>query len=209
LEAPLTFTDRFSLYHDRPTQNGIGSSGNPAIYTAYAKKLGLPIDYFKVAEAFSLIQVERNGIRCLIRHPDRPNTSPISREEIMGWAYLRFLTPSHLNGWNFSPYPIPKFCLKTLIKQVLEAKGQHRNYFWKNNLGQLYRFTFSVPLTDRAFIIEHSNMKINFVSKTFYKLVAKVDSMLNKENGIRWLKYGKSLSGMQKEFMEGHPFRSF
>ena len=150
------------------------------------------------------------GKRILTRHPaTEKDTVPISRDEILGMAYLGFLTPSHLNGWSFSPYPIPEFNLKTLVKQILEARGQHRNYFWKNELQQLYRFAFAVPLTDRAFVAEHTGMKLNFVSKIFYKLIAKVDSMLSKESAIRWLKYGKSLKGMQKEFMEGHPFRSF
>jgi hypothetical protein len=206
----MNFQDRWTRYHDKPCTEGNPSSNNGWIYSAYAKKLGLTMDEKKLEICFDGCTRYVYGKCVLTRHPvTEKDTVPMSRDEILGMAYLGLLTQEHLNGWSFSPYPIPKFCLKTLIKQVLEAKGQHRNYFWKNNLGQLYRFTFSVPLTDRAFIIEHSNMKINFVSKTFYKLVAKIDSMLNKENGIRWLKYGKSLSGMQKEFMEGHPFRSF
>lgn len=206
------YQDEFSLYHDVPISQGY--SGNPAIYTAYAQKLGLPIDYLKVEEAFKLIQVERNGHKYLLRHPSKTNyeSSPTSRDEIMSWAALGLLKPEHIPNWNFSRYPLPRFSLTQLVKQLpsLIKNSDDRNYFWKNNLDQIYRFAFSVPLTDRYFLLDKwgNYNKFNPIHQ-IYRLVAKIDSLLPKENGIRWLKYGKSLKGMQKEFPEDHPFKEF
>jgi hypothetical protein len=125
-------------------------------------------------------------------------------------ASLGFLRPTHLNGWSFSPYPTPPFNLKTLIKQVLELRGEHRNYFWQNGLSQIYRFAFSVPLQDRAFILEcwgETRSRRYF----FYKAIAFLDSKIGKpKNGIPWLKYGggERKQIMQTEFPEDHPLRS-
>ena len=87
------------------------------------------------------------------------------------------------SNWNFSPYPLPRFSAVQLIKQLWELRPsvehvgydhfsllarfkivdhtnvyqlnrKHRNYFWQNNLDQLYRFAFSVPLQDRYFILK-------------------------------------------------------
>jgi hypothetical protein len=204
------YIDRFSLYHDKVVFDGKASSGNPAIYTAYAKKLNLPINYAKVSEAFYHTQVMRYGKQVFIRHPDKPNTSPFSRDEVLGWCYLGFLQPFHLNGWSFSPYPIPAFSLKKLIKQIKELKGQHRNYFWKNGLDQIYRFAFSVPLQDRAFLLECWG-ETKSLRYFFYKGIAMLDAKFAKpKNGIHWLKYGgedrKKI--MQEEFPGDHPLRS-
>lgn len=142
-----TFTDRYGRIHDTETDGDSPSSDNGWLYSAVAKKLGveLNIDY-------------RVGIYCamyLKRHPstvtNRPYV-PISRDEILGLAYLGYLEPHHLEGWNFSPFLLPKFNLIKLIKQLLEARGQHRNYFWRNELTQIYHVAFIVPLQDRHFL---------------------------------------------------------
>lgn len=199
------YVDSFGFYSDKPTQNG-HYTGNPAIYTAYAKKLGLPIDYEQVMCGLDLTKRSLNGKPFYIRHPNKPNTSPISREEILGRFYLGHNTV--LNGWSFSPYTIPMLNPLKLIKQVLEAYNKHRNYFWENNLDQLYRFSFSVPLTDRYFILKWSgDFKGYNPIHQIYRLISYFDSLLPIENGIRWLKYGKSKAAMLKEFPEDHPFR--
>ena len=199
------YIDSYGLYHDKPVDQGV--SGNPYIYTAYAAKLGLPIDLDKVLFAGELTKRNINGITFYIRHPNKPNTSPISREEILGRFYLQ--VPTTLNNWSFSPYPIPSFDAITLIKQLLEAKGEHRNYFWKNNLSQIYRFAFSVPITDRYSILKWSGKYEKFnVIHNFYRAVSFFDSLLPTENGIRWLKYGKSKEAMLKEFPSNHPFHT-
>lgn len=206
------YQDEFSLYHDAPISQGY--SGNPAIYTAYAQKLGLPIDYLKVEEAFQLIQVERNGHKYLLRHPSKTNyySSPTSRDEIMSWAALGYLKPENIPNWNFSRYTLPRFSLTQLVKQLpaLIKNSDDRNYFWKNNLDQIYRFAFSVPFQDREFILKKMGLfKLYNPFHLCYSLIAKIDKLLPKKSGIKWLKYGgkENMKAMVKEFPVDHPIK--
>lgn len=205
------YIDKYGRYHDKPVidTNPIPSN-NGWIYTAYADKSELPIDWLALTRCFrQCMQVDpETGRLFLVRSPYQ-DTPPISRDEILGMSALGLLKSKHLNGWNFSPYPIPTFCLKTLIKQIKELKGQHRNYFWKNKLDQIYRFAFSVPVQDRAFLLEcwRETKSIRYL---FYKAVAFVDSKISTpKNGIQWLKYGgdERKKIMQKEFSEDHPLQ--
>ena len=202
------YIDKWGRYHDKACLNGESSSNNGWIYTAYAEKLGLEVDYFTLAMCFRSCKIANrdlaNGI-ALIRSPNK-ETPPMSRDEVLGMVSLGFLKPQHLNGWNFSPYAIPKFNLIKTIKQFLELKDKHRNYLWQNKMEHTYRFAFSVPLTDRHFILQKWG-RFN----PFYWLVAKIDSMIGKPtNGIPWLKYGgeERKIAMQSEFAEDHPLRS-
>jgi hypothetical protein len=194
------YVDQYGRYHDKPvTQSNPVPSNNGWIYTAYAKKAGLWIDDYKLKLAADLCD---QGYGVLWRTPG-DELPPMSRDEILGLAELGLLKPEHLRDWNFSPYPLPKFSLVECIKQFWEQRGKHRNYFWQNNLSQMYHFAFSVPLVDRHFILSKQG-KFNL----FYWAVAKVDSMLGKESGIRFLKYGKSKKAMQQEFPADHPIRN-
>jgi hypothetical protein len=204
------YFDKWGRLHDKPCIEYEPSSNNGGIYTAYAVKFGIFINPEKLRECFELCsKVTPDGFFYLIRSPNK-ELPPISRDEIIALAYLDLLKPCHLNGWNFSPYPIPEFNLKKLIKQVFELYGQHRNYFWKNKLDQIYRFAFSVPLQDRAFILECWG-ETKSLRYFFYKAIAFVDSKISKpKNGIPWLKYGgedrKKI--MQQEFPEDHPLQN-
>jgi hypothetical protein len=206
------FIDYFGRYHDKPvTEKNPIPSNNGWIYTAYAEKGNLPINYFALASCFkrckSVNMEMPNGIS-LHRHPigSKDTAVPISRDEILGMASLGLLKLKHLNGWNFSPYPIPSFNPIKTIRQFLELIGKHRNYLWENNMSHTYRFAFSVPITDRHFILQKCG-KFN----VFYWLVAKIDARFSKpKNGIHWVKYGgdERKKIMQSEFPENHPLRS-
>lgn len=219
------YQDQWTRFHHKPTDGISSSSGNGWLYSAYAKKLGLELNSFKLEECFNLCS--KNGI--LVRNPDK-TTSPFSRDEVLGATALGLLKEQHLNGWNFSPFPIPKFNLFTLLKQLWELRPtwvigntllaepiqwlsyslsfKHRNYFWQNNLDQLYRFSFSVPLVDRHFMLKKWD-KFSWTkpSHVFYWFIAKVDSLSSRRNGIRWLKYGgdKNFEAMAQEFPQDHP----
>jgi hypothetical protein len=205
------YFDKWGRIHDSPvTIKKPVSSNNGWIYTAYLKKSGYVVDLPLLADCFRQCrQVDlRSGHFYLIRSPGNA-TPPISRDEILGMAYLGFLRKDHVPKWSFSPYPIPRFNLFKLIKQLIEAKDQHRNYFWKNNLNQIFRFAFSVPLQDRAFILECLGEKKS-LRYFFYKAIAFIDSKISTpKNGIHWLKYGgeKRKQIMQQEFPEDHPLR--
>lgn len=230
------YKDKYSRYHDAPVtpENPIPSN-NGYIYSAYSAKLGLPIDYSKLSPYFKLCTHKHpDGSIYFTRHSlsDKSGGAPFSRDEYLGGVYLG-LIPAQDN-WNFSPFPLPKFSLVKLIKQLWELRPsyerintwqddgedgyyferkivwQHRNYFWKNNLNQLYRFAFSVPIQDRHFILKCWE-KFQWYNPVhlLYAAVAKVDSLLPKKSGIKWLKYGGkgNLKAMVKEFPVDHPIR--
>jgi hypothetical protein len=147
------------------------------------------------------LDMDSDRLYYLIRSPDK-YSPPISRDEILGMAALGFLKPSHLNGWNFCPYKLPSFNPIKTITQFWELKGKHRNYLWQNKLEHTYRFAFSVPLSDRHFILSTWG-KFNI----FYWAIAKLDSVIGKPtNGIPWLKYNKDIEAMKLEFPKDHPF---
>lgn len=194
------YVDVFGRYHDKPvTQENQTPSNNGWIYTAYAKKAGLPIDTYKLKMCAELCD---QGDNIFWRSPGK-ELPPLSRDEVLGLAALGHL-PKHISEtWNFSPYRLPKFSLIKTVKQFMQQYGEHRNYFWQNGLDQIYRFAFSVPLVDRHYILQQQN-KFNI----FYWAIAKFDSMFGKESGIRYLKYGKSKKAMQQEFPVDHPIRN-
>lgn len=217
----MNVIDSYGLYHDKPVIDGKPSSNNGFIYSAYAKKLGLPVG--DLSEVFNNCLVNGKFIK---RLPNKP-LPVVSKDELLGSAALGLLKQHHLNGFNFSPYPSPAFKLRRFLEQLLTFlptkeptyhKDQplmgyyirHRDHIWREKLDQLYGFMFSVPLTDRYFLLDKwgNYNKFNPIHQ-IYRLVAKFDSLLPKENGIRWLKYGgdKNMRAMIKEFPEGHPFK--
>lgn len=210
--------------HDSPvTESEPFPSNNPAIYSAYGAKLGLELNLDK--ETLVICAIDR------VRHRVSDKVaSPMSRDEILGLSYLGYTDERIIeNGWVFNPKdrPIPKLSIPKLLKQArallvvqpyykrilgLEVKLvhfelAHRNFFWKNNLDQIYRFAFSVPLQDRYSILKWSGrFKFYRPDHLFYGVVSLIDR-LGKPTGIRWLKYGgeKNLKAMRSEFPNDHP----
>lgn len=195
----ISYFDKYGRIHDKPCLNGEPSSNNGWIYTAYYKKL----------TGYSTIDPEAANVCCdeLVRSPNKP-VPPISRDEILGLVYLGFLLPGHLDGWSFSPYKVPEINPFKLIKQLWEMRNQDRNYFWKNDLDQIYRFAFSVPLVDRHFILQCWG-QFNIL----YWAIAKIDSMINSSNrssrAIAWLKYDKPIEELRQYFTEQHPVNAY
>lgn len=226
------YVDYQGFYHDSPVnEHKQSSSNNGWIYSAYAFKLGLPVDLKSYEKEYNDSVIREKGVTHILRRSflkDKPN----SRDEYLGMSFLGVLKKEHLVDWNFSPYPVPKFNLIKLIKQLYELSPnvfliskptkkyekdyiktflgikvvfRHRNHFWENNLDQLYRFAFSIPIQDRDFILNGFG-KYNL----FYDIVSRVNKLLTYDkNGIYWLKYGGDIKNMQKEFPEDHPFRRF
>lgn len=226
------YQDKWGRFHHKPCKNGEPGGNNGWLFTAYAVKVGLTIDLQKLKEcwrACHLIQEDRNPI--LLRSPGKYGP-PFSRDEFLGMSYLfganEMRNYHAFHGWIFSPYPLPKFSATKLLKQLWELrptyelkewdgdvinaekyewKFKHRNYFWENELSQLYRFAFSVPVQDRNFILKTwGKFSWRKPSHIFYAAVAFIDSKLG-ASGIRFLKYGgeKNKAEMVKEFPEDHP----
>lgn len=223
----MNYFDKYGRLHHKICIDGEPSGNNGWIFSAYYEKAGGKLDFILLYECFKdCVKQHPSGQFYTIRSPDKL-TPPQSRDELLGLAYLGFLKPSHLNGWNFSPFPLPRFSIIKLVKQLwelrpdvyfygrnfgktkLNVEWKHRNHFWQNNLDQIYRFAFSVPLQDRAFLLECWG-KTKSLRYFFYKGIAMLDAKFGKpKNGIHWLKYGgeERKKIMQAEFPEGHPLR--
>jgi hypothetical protein len=200
------YFDKWGRVHDKPvTDANPIPSNNGWIYSAYLDKAGYKLDLMMMAICFRQCKQinPETGQLFLVRSPFK-ETPPISRDEILGMAQIGFLRQQHLDGWNFSPYPVPAFNPIKLVAQLIQMQGKDRNYFWQNNLDQIYRFAFSVPLADRHFILEKWG-RFNL----FYYLIAKVDSLFKSKNGLGWLKYDQDIKAMQAEFPEDHPLRMY
>ena len=178
------FKDRFGRYHDEPCWDGEPSSNNGWIFTAYAKKVGLPVESIKLENA---------SVTCMYfrkRHPYEREAPPMSRDEILGLCYLYPFLGKYLGGW-WMCYNPPIFNVVRFIKQlILLFKNRHeRNYWWKNDLDQMQYLTMKVPVQDRAFILRLAGKKPNL----FYRLVEQIDKRLKPSSrsskAIRHLKY--------------------
>lgn len=197
--SELIYTDRYGRIHDAPSDGDNPSSDNGWLYSAVAKRTGYPVTINKSVATYCTLFLQRHPSNVT----NRPYV-PISRDEVLGLAYLGYLKPRHLDGWNFSPDPLPKFNLVKLVKQLLEARGQHRTYFWQNNLTQINHVAYMVPLQDRHFLNQCWGRY-----NPIYHLIHIIDSNLKKENrssrNMRFLKTGKDIAGVANYFGPNHP----
>lgn len=224
------YTDKWSRYHDKPTDGVNPSSNNGWIYTAYFYKVN--DIYPNLQYTPDLIQAGEECAEYRTRHPGlvEYTKSPISRDEVLALEYLGFSL--NMQNWMFNPKdrPIPKLSIPKLIKQALALivvipyykrilgvdvklwhfELAHRNFFWKNNLDQLYRFAFSVPIQDRYSILKGSGrFKFYRPNHLLYAGISMIDR-LGKPSGMRYLKYGgdKNMRAMVQEFPADHPIRT-
>lgn len=222
------YTDKYGRLHDKPTDGVNPSSNNGWIYTAYASKVGLQVNHNMLLNCWS--ECWTNQEYFALRSPNKPSP-PFSRDEVLGVVSLGVMQGLWLeaHGWNFSPYPIPKLSIPRLFTQakalliiqpyykrilgvdvkLVHFELAHRNFFWQNNLDQIYRFAFSVPIQDRYSILKWSGrFKFYRPDHLFYGVVSLIDRR-GKPTGMRWLKYGgeKNLKAMVQEFPADHPIR--
>lgn len=201
------YTDKHGRIHDKIQQpDGKYPSGNPWIYSAYANALKIPLS---ITPSVGEICATR-----LVRHPDiegyGAGMSPISRDEILGLAALGYLKPSHLKGWRFSPFPIPKFNLVELFRQAIDLVDwkartlKHRNTFWLKGYSQIYRFAFSVPYVDRHFLNKCWG-RYNPIWHLVHVLAHRKQPENRTSRAIRFLKTGKDKAAMANYFGEEHP----
>jgi hypothetical protein len=199
----MNYIDKYGRIHDAPSMNGESSSDNGWLYSAVAKRAGFPLQLNQ--------DVAQHAAETLQRHPptvtNRPFV-PISRDEILGLAYLGYLKPHHLEGWNFSPEPLPRFNPIKLIQQLWRIRKEHRTYFWRNGLTQVNHVAYMVPLQDRHFLLQCWG-KYN----AFYHLIHIIDSAIPKSDrssrNMRFLKTGKDIGGVINYFGPNHPLSKY
>lgn len=171
-------------------------SNNGWIYSAVAIKLGYKLNLNLNAAQDCLNQLER--------HPYSTTKPPISRDEILGLHYI--LKPKKVS-MSFIPKSMkkPKFNFMQFFKQLKELikNKDDRNYFWQNELDQMYTIAFTVPLTDRHFLLKQAG-KYNLI----YHFIHIIDQLLPTKNRsermIKWLKGKKDSGAVCNYFGKNH-----
>jgi hypothetical protein len=206
--------DRNGFLHDAPVNEaGDESSDNKFFYTAIGIKNGMSLTFDKHHTTYCAYH--------RVRHmpPTHRPYVPISRDEILGLVELGygkdlFYKNDKFQGWNFSPYPLPRLNPLLILKQANDCiesyrpfKLKHRNTFWKQGYSQMYHLAFSVPLSDRDYI----NQKLGRFRNPIYRFIAWLDKRKRSDNrssrNIQNFKYGGDIGAIHNYFHEGHDLR--
>lgn len=101
---------------------------NSWLYSAYTAKAGIVVSVNPEVATICAIDFKR--------HPSVVKSDvPMSRDEILGLAYLGYIQEEIFNTWKFNPKsrPIPKFSLIKLVKQLWELSPKYINILKKDN----------------------------------------------------------------------------
>lgn len=96
----ITYKDKYGRYHDRVVKNGEPSSDNGWIYSAYAKAVGLKLNYSNMNSAY-VISVRSMEPYVINRARDFQELPPCSRDEIIGLQSLGMLNYNALRNREF------------------------------------------------------------------------------------------------------------
>lgn len=187
----MKYIDRYGLYNIRPVKKDLIPTGNDGwILTVYAYKVGLTIDISKVFDSYK--ELPFIGKIPTQRLPYKLTPYP-SRDVILGWASLGLLKVNDLvdSNWSFSPLPLERFKIIDTLYQFLDLRNKDRNYFWQHEYKQVYRFAFSVPFQDRAYLYRVSGKKAPLAWRVYEKLSRRVKPKNDSSKLLAWLKYNE------------------
>ena len=168
----MSYKDNEGYYHDRATTDGLASSNNALVYTAYAKALGIELELKEVEYQTSIyISHEADFIAHRINRIDEIQP-PISKDEFLGMVILKtnekVVDTVIKNNWNFSKYSKSVGLIRS-IKATLKLRKEHRNYVWKERVYDAYPTAYSVPYKMRYFTQAYRGESINlFYMAMFY-----------------------------------------
>lgn len=211
------YRDADGFYHDAPvTKANPLPSNNKFIYSAIyyhvAKRVGFGMPTFNT----SLVRVHYDR---RVRHLNK-EAPPLSRDEIIGMAYLKTQVarqiirddfcylPTHLKMPVFNPFALVYQLIKLWwVTRKLQG-SEKRNYFWQNKgFEQLFRLpsAFTLPLHDRAFIYRCAGHRI----PTIYRWIENYDKKRKAKGrssaSIRAFKYSGDLQNFVNYFPKDHP----
>lgn len=218
----MNYIDKYGMWHVKEVIDGEPSGNDSMIISAYAHSLGLEVDSSSIASM--LLQCADINGYVIERFPGLKTPYP-SRDFWLAHSYFFpdiTLDMMKRTNWKFSPIALPKFNLIDLLKQVYNLRPsftpltpkdskmgkfylRHRNFYWENNYTQIYRFAFSVPLTDRE--AYYSKEKAPW----YYRLISWIDSKLEAKSDsgalIRSLKYDTKpeLEVYERYYKTEHP----
>lgn len=147
----MTYQDKDTFWHDKPSKDGNPSSNNGFIYTAYAKYLApYTTDYTKVKARFDKCVKSLDPLR-ITRLPGQEEP-PTSKDEIIGMVSLGLLSDYDLrsNYYNYCSLDVDferKLSLKSFwraVKSLWGIRKEHRNHVWQNNMVETYCLAYKL-----------------------------------------------------------------
>lgn len=228
-----SYQDKWTRWHDKPTNGIKPSSNNGWIYSAYAKHLDNDS-----LDKHALLDCYKNCVRSLdpvmVDRSPGQMTPPFSKDEVVGCVSLGLLTDkelenSHYNFCNLDKDFKRKLSIKSIvcgIKTLWKIRKEHRNYFWQNELKAVYPLAFKLPPEDVYYVKKfygknpgilltmlffiNSFLTIKFGNKSSRMMLWLKIKDLKMENtfiGKRVIK--KQAVWVMDYFKKGHPFRLF
>lgn len=155
------YQDRFTRFHDKPTDGRNPSSNNGFIYTAYSRHIVPDMsNIVKLTSCLSKCTVDLSKFQ-INRNPNDP-TPPNSRDEVMGILSIykdspygntlyRMLKDNHWNFCNLPEYEKKPLNFKRIykaVKSLYKIRKEHRNTVWKENIIEAYPLAFRLPPSD-------------------------------------------------------------
>lgn len=202
----MSYQDKWTRWHDKPTDGENYSSNNGWIYTAYAKKVApetiddveLMICYRQCVKSTKPMKIDRS--------PNDPEP-PLSKDEVIGLVSLGLLQPktlqdSHWNHCNFEYYNPEKLTIKSFYKaikallnirkQIKEQNltgGDKRNYIWKNKIVDAYPLAFRLPPEDIYYVKKFHGLSVGLLETIWFFLTACVTVIRGDRSGrmMLWL----------------------
>jgi hypothetical protein len=177
------YQDRFTRFHDKPTDGQNPSSNNGFIYTAYAKHV-LPdmVNLTSIAACVNKCCVDHNKFQ-YNRNPNDP-TPPMSRDEVMGMLSIlkgnsnpfgivmySALKGNHWNFCNLPEYekkPLTLNRILTAADALYDIKDEHRNTVWKENIIEAYPLAFRLPPSDIYYLKKLYGDKPNMLERIHF-----------------------------------------
>jgi|11BtaG_2_1085332.scaffolds.fasta_scaffold00997_5 hypothetical protein len=197
------YQDRFTRFHDKPTDGRNPSSNNGFIYTAYAKHI-VPdmVDQMKITECVHKCLVDKNKFQ-INRNPNDP-TPPLSRDEVMGILSIykntgygdllyKCLKSNHWNFCNLPEYekkPLNLNRILTAADILYDIKDEHRNTVWKENMIDAYPLAFRLPPSDIYYLKRLYGDKPNMLERLHFYAETLQSVYKGDKSGrvITWLK---------------------
>ena len=215
------YIDKWGAYHDKPSRNGKQSSGNPAIYSAYANRLGLDVNITTLKSLYRACWVDYEAGWELKRYPNEVSTKS-SRDEIIGWVSLGIMNASDLISWDYRyNYQWLNFPLWKQVKGFIYIAGEHRNFAQDKNVEYVFPKMFQLPLFDQYYVDKFMTGKAKWYKWIMFQLYvistilqdnisAKNVALLQLEdlNSRWWIRFFDKKKQYKAYFDSSHPFNT-